>query len=288
MQARLAVDPIRAQTVSAAWLAAVRLALDAPGHRLFHQVTQIEDPTAEDPAVRQAVDGLLADLSLPPVETVANTIFPSGIAATSKSYEQLTERYRRLYPTLKRWPANVHGTYFGRLVAYPAAGQHIDQLAELIRKLRTELRTSVPKAARYEVNLAAPGETFPTPSPAANGTAFDASEKDATVVAQPLPIHCPGQDTGAMAFPCGPLPQPVPGAACLRQLPWPWPPAPLRWRADRVAGGRTHGYRCLRSDRPQGPTAHLAHHDPVGPRYGSCNISRQAIRAVGSLIHGPP
>ncbi len=202
MQARLAVDPIRAQTVSAAWLAAVRLALDAPGHRLFHQVTQIEDPTAEDPAVRQAVDGLLADLSLPPVETVANTIFPSGIAATSKSYEQLTERYRRLYPTLKRWPANVHGTYFGRLVAYPAAGQHIDQLAELIRKLRTELRTSVPKAARYEVNLAAPGETFPTPSPAANGTAFDASEKDATVVAQPLPIHCPGQDTGAMAFPC--------------------------------------------------------------------------------------
>jgi hypothetical protein len=201
MQARLAVDHIRAQTVSAAWLAAVRLALDAPGHRLFHLVTRIEDPTAEDPAVRQAVDGMLADLSLAPVETVANTIFPSGLAATSKSCEQLTDRYRRLYPTLKRWPANRHGTYFGRLADYPTEGQHIDQLAGLIRKLRTELRTSVPKAARYEVNLVAPDETFPAPSPAANGVAVDAPKNDATVVAQPLPVHSPGQDAG-LAFPC--------------------------------------------------------------------------------------
>jgi hypothetical protein len=132
---------------------------------------------------------------------VANTIFPARLAATSNGHEQLTDRYRKLYPTVKRWPANRHGTYFGRLVAYPAAGQHIDQLAELIRKLRTELRTSVPKAARYEVNLVAPGETFPTPSPAANGAAIDAPANDATVVAQPLPIHCPGQDAG-LAFPC--------------------------------------------------------------------------------------
>jgi hypothetical protein len=202
MQARLASDHVRAQTVSGAWLGAVRVALNSPGHRLFHLVTQVEDPTAEDPAVRQVADGLLADLELPPIETVANTIFPSGLAATSKNCEQLTQRYRRVYPTLKRWRANRPGTYFGRLVAYPAAGQEIDQLGELIRKLRAELGTSGPKAARYEVSLVAPGETLPTPSPASTEVASDTDETDTDVLSQPLPIQCPGEDFAAMAFPC--------------------------------------------------------------------------------------
>jgi hypothetical protein len=202
MQARLALDPIRAQTVSGAWLGAVRAALNSPGHRLFHLVTRVEDPTAEDPAVRQVADRLLADLELPPIETVANTIFPSGLAATSKSCEQLTERYRKMYPTIKRWRANHHGTYFGRLVAYPAADQQIDQLGELIRKLQAELSTRGPKAARYELSLAAPGEIFPTPAPPSIGATSNMAENDGGVLPQPLPIHCPGQDVAAMAFPC--------------------------------------------------------------------------------------
>ena len=118
MPARLASDHVRAQTVSGAWLGAVRAALDSPSHRLFHLVTRIEQPIAEDNAVRQAADGLLADLNLPPIETVANTIFPSGLAATSKNWEHLSQRYRKAYPTLKRWRANPSRNLFrpaGRL-----------------------------------------------------------------------------------------------------------------------------------------------------------------------------
>jgi hypothetical protein len=66
MQPRLASDHVRARTVSEAWLGAARIALDSPGHRLFHLVTQIDDPTAEDPVVRQVVDRLLTDLNLDP------------------------------------------------------------------------------------------------------------------------------------------------------------------------------------------------------------------------------
>lgn len=202
MQARLASDHVRAQTVSEAWLGAVRIALNSPGHRLFHLVTHIEHPIAENAAVRQVADGLLADLKLPPIETVANTIFPSGLAATSKNCEHLTQRYRKAYPTLKRWRANRPGTYFGRLVAYPAAGQEIDQLGELIRKLRAEFGTSGPKAARYELSLVVPGETLPTPSPTSTGVASDTDENDTDTLSQPLPIQCPGEDVAAMAFPC--------------------------------------------------------------------------------------
>ena len=132
MPARLASDQVRAQTVSGAWLGAVRTALNSPSPRLFHLVTRIEQPIAEDAAVRQAADGLLADLKLPPIETVANTIFPSELAATSKNWEHLSQRYRKAYPTLKRWRANRPGTYFGRLVAYPAAGQEIDQVVSAV------------------------------------------------------------------------------------------------------------------------------------------------------------
>jgi hypothetical protein len=202
MPARLASDHVRAQTVSGAWLGAVRTALDSPSHRLFHLVTRIEQPIAEDDAVRQAADGLLADLKLPPIETVANTIFPSGLAATSKNWEHLSQRYRKAYPTLKRWRANRPGTYFGRLVAYPAAGQEIDQVGELIRKLRVELGTAGPKAARYELSLVAPGEALPAPSHAPTGVASDSDDNDAGALSQPLPVQCPGEDVAAMAFPC--------------------------------------------------------------------------------------
>jgi hypothetical protein len=202
MPARLASDDVRAQTVSGAWLGAVRTALNSPGYRLFHLVTRIEQPIAEDAAVRQVADGLLAELKLPPIETVANTIFPSGLAAISKNWEHLSRRYRKAYPTLKRWRANRPGTYFGRLVAYPAAGHEIDQVGELIRKLRVELGTAGPKAARYELSLVAPGEALPAPSSASTGVASDADGNHADALSQPLPIQCPGEDVAAMAFPC--------------------------------------------------------------------------------------
>ena len=120
----LAQDQVHGATVSEAWLNAVQVVDAAPERRLFHLVTRISDPVTEEPRIRAAADALLRDLDLAPVDTVANTIFPARLAAASAGPGELARRYRRLYPTLRRLhKSNRKGTYFGRIVAHPAAGR---------------------------------------------------------------------------------------------------------------------------------------------------------------------
>ena len=158
-QVTLAQDQVHGATVSEAWLNAVQVVDAAPQRRLFHLVTRISDPVTEEPRIRAAADTLLRDLDLAPVDTVANTIFPARLAAASAGPGELAQRYRRIYPTLRRLhKSNRKGTYFGRIVAHPAAGGERDQLADLIERLNTELRTPGPKSARYEMNISGPGE----------------------------------------------------------------------------------------------------------------------------------
>jgi hypothetical protein len=190
----LAHDQVNGTTVSDAWLNAVQVVDEAPKRRLFHLVTRISDPVTEQPQIRAAADALIRGRDLASIETVANTIFPAQLAAVSASPGELAERYRRLYPTLRRLHKNNQkGTYFGRIVAYPAAGGEQDQLADLIRRLRTELQTPGPKSARYEMNVsgagdsADPTEAYPVPE---------------LTDAGPLHVYATGRDTSAMAFPC--------------------------------------------------------------------------------------
>ncbi|MGH9252211.1 MAG: hypothetical protein ACRD0W_22250, partial [Acidimicrobiales bacterium] len=132
----------------------------------------------EDDRIRAAADALLADLEFAEIKTVANTIFPSALAATCATPETLCERYRAMYPTLQKLDkGNRFGIYFGRVVAYPGVDGDHDQLAATIAKLRTERASRGPKSARYEIGISDPVQTD-------------------------VHIYVPGVDTSPMGFPC--------------------------------------------------------------------------------------
>jgi len=174
---------VDAENVSEAWLQAMRALFACPGRRAIHAVVRMADPAAELDVTWSALDGWLAQHELYSIETVANTIFPAHIAAASRDHAHLVERYRRMYPALrKRLPANRAGTYFGRLVAYPSADGAFDQLGAVIDRIRRERVGGNAKQARYEAALTHPA-----------GLAAD------TAVAT---VYMPGGDNSAMGFPC--------------------------------------------------------------------------------------
>ncbi len=190
----LAQDQVHGTTMSEAWLNAVQVVDAAPQRRLFHLVTRINDPVTEEPRIRNAADILLRDLDLAPVDTVANTIFPAGLAATSAGPGELAQRYRRMYPVVRRLhKSNRKGTYFGRIVAHPAADGERDQLADLIERLSTEMRTPGPKSARYEVNISGAGELARTAEVCPMAEPADGG---------PIHVYAAGRDTSPMGFPC--------------------------------------------------------------------------------------
>ncbi|AYF78517.1 hypothetical protein D7D52_37085 [Nocardia yunnanensis] len=171
---------VHAPDLSTAWLQTTLAVHAAPGRRALHTVTHIVDAAkVEQPRIRAAADDLLDEIDLQPVDTVANTIFPAALALQTSNPAELAERYRRLYPSLKRLERrNNRGTYFLRLVAYPAEKGPVDQLGHLIDTLIMERANAAPKRARYETSLHVPDTEIS------------------------VPIFEPGRDTTAMAFPC--------------------------------------------------------------------------------------
>ncbi len=98
---RTATGIVSATTLSDAWLETLVQVVEAPDRKLFHTVTRITEPAAENPAVRAAADDLLAALDYQPIETVANTLFPVQLANSSQDAAHLGERYRAMYPTIR-------------------------------------------------------------------------------------------------------------------------------------------------------------------------------------------
>ena len=186
------VIAVSGSSVSSAWLAVCR-AMDGGSPAAYHTVVRIEDPLAEDPAVRAAVDGILATARLQSVRTVANTIFPAAVAAGSQGHLDLARRYAEMLPSVRRLSgANIHGTYFGRLVAYPGPGGPVNQLGAIITRLRSETAKvgtgTGPMTAAYEAVFAAPGD---------NG-----SVEPGCAVALHAEVRVPGQDNRVRGFPC--------------------------------------------------------------------------------------
>ncbi|MGW6638256.1 hypothetical protein [Streptomyces cyaneofuscatus] len=150
---------VDAPDISRAWLEACTRLAQAPGKKAFHTVVRIADPLAEDPYLRAELDRVRAARTkepLYPIDTVVNTLFPVGLAATCSTHEELTDRYRAFYPRLREVRRNTHGTYFGRLVAYPGTPEKpepVDQLARVIRRL-DKLRSSSKWSAVYEAGTA--------------------------------------------------------------------------------------------------------------------------------------
>lgn len=169
---------VRGENLSLAWARTLVSVGDAPDHKAVHVITRIDDPTAEDPQIRQLADGLLAGLDCRPVETVANTLFPHAMSLLTPDPEDLAARYLEALPTIRRLDrANARGTYFERLVNYPAPdGRRINQISEIIRRIGQERGYSGSKTARYEVGL----EHF----------------------SESIPVQEPSRDTSPMDFPC--------------------------------------------------------------------------------------
>lgn len=196
---RLSPSSVNEENLSSAWLETCRAVSGLPEWRAFHHVTRIAHPTVENPAIRQAIDELLSEYDLDPVETVSNTIFPAAMAKRCETPAQLAERYRRAYPRIKKFPGNDKGTYFGRIVAYPhGKNQQYDQLNRLLEKFQTERSTRGPMSARYEVSLECP-ESDALGTNDAGQVPVSVSAKEVTGTAS---IVVPINNTARMRFPC--------------------------------------------------------------------------------------
>jgi hypothetical protein len=181
----MAFVTIEAASISGAWTEAMAKLFKCDKRKAIHTVVRITSPVAVVDGTWQQLDDLLARRELYSIETVANTIFPYQIAATSRDHTDLVRRYRAMYDVIQqRLPINRLGTYFGRLVGYPRDDTLVDQLGAVIDHIGIELGTPRPKGARYEAAIAHPDDL-----------ALDAA---GTAVG----VYLPGTDNGAMGFPC--------------------------------------------------------------------------------------
>lgn len=191
---------IRESTTSAAWLNVVDLAAATHPERLLHLHLTITEPGSEDSAVRATVDAMLAALGKAPVQTVVNTLFPAALAQLSKSPEELSSRYGNMYKRIQRESgANGRGTYFGRLVCYPARDKPVNQLTRLIEQLRRdEDAVRSRPAAIYEATISTAASV-----PQQDRQPLDDDEADEDLAsAISVPIYAPTPDTIPQGFPC--------------------------------------------------------------------------------------
>lgn len=186
-------------TLSEAWLATVAGVDAASGQKLFHTLTRVGRPGEETEDIRQGVDRLLLSKKLSSVETVANTIFPAAMASRCASQGELAERYRALYPSLRRFPGNGAGTYFGRMVAFPSVlrDEPFDQLGKIIDRLRQQLTHPGPMSTPYQLNIEAADPAIdPSTGP---GDDTDGSGDDGGLPAAPVYTI---SDNSTRGFPC--------------------------------------------------------------------------------------
>lgn len=182
----LAQDPV---DLARAWLDTILAVSAQPQSKALHVITPINSVESDgEVRIHRAAGDLLEQLGLPPVSTVANTIFPQAMAQQTPDIAELTDRYLKVLPDLKRLDShNRRGTYFSRLIAYPAASGPVNQIERVITNLRTELASDAPMSARYETSLQVPDGQHPD-SPATQDVA--------------APVQDPGRDNHPRGFPC--------------------------------------------------------------------------------------
>jgi hypothetical protein len=149
---------VRGQTTGEAWAKAIRAFPDS--RELFGLVVDIEDPSeTKIEAFANPLDDLLERLGEQSIQTVANTIFPRALAASSRSRKRLYERYLALHEVLRRAARskNSKGLYFERLLRYPLQGNaaRANQLETIITSLRDEHGNGLKHA--FELQVFAPG-----------------------------------------------------------------------------------------------------------------------------------
>lgn len=139
-------------SVSAGWLGACAAFLAVDASEANHLLIRMRAPLPEDVAVRADAERFLAELGYQPINEVRNTIFPAEVAADLPEPADLAADYREHYDFIKRL-GSPHGTYFGRMCAYPGGDDDLDdQLTATSRKL-THARSGKRWKATYEINI---------------------------------------------------------------------------------------------------------------------------------------
>jgi thymidylate synthase len=155
---------ISANSLSRAWLQAVAHLQSTPGRKAVHLMLRIADPSVDESEIHAAAQQLIDTFNAgkpeskhkPDIDTTRNTMFPASWAFRNPEPADLAAYYRDRYQRLRSHPGNSFGTYFGRMVAYPRESKHDhggDQLTELVRKVRQEVKARGPKSSRYEINI---------------------------------------------------------------------------------------------------------------------------------------
>lgn len=120
-------------------------------------VVYIADPTALDQSLHQRVVEFARQHALHNPKNVAYSIFPWRLYERQGNIDCLLVRYlgaRGLYERLRRLSPGMWGTYFYRMTAYPAADGPVNQLANVIKAIRS--RSTVCRAA-YTLVIPVPG-----------------------------------------------------------------------------------------------------------------------------------
>ena len=156
---------ILGNTLADAWLADLEH-LNNCGREEWNLVTTIADPDPDliDADLIATVDAQLHAKGKQRVMTVANTIFPEALLRGAVNRKQFYARYLAALSRLRKLKGNGHGTYFGRLIAYPGGaardGESTNQIEAIITKLRSQLATKGPKRFIYQAQIFASNRDY--------------------------------------------------------------------------------------------------------------------------------
>jgi len=149
---------VSGNTVSHAWLAAVRHLQDTASGQCSNLAVSMRNPTTEDAAIRRELDTFIRASRprhpIPKIETVAGTIFPAAFyrPAAADPQRHLYEWEAKIRAVVRKHPENRHGTYFERLVAYPGKNDEtFNQLHHILERLRSAAAHGWRHANFYEL-----------------------------------------------------------------------------------------------------------------------------------------
>jgi len=199
-------NTIRTTNLSLGWMQALEHLLLCGG-KATNIMVVVERVHEEIPAIRQLLDTFIIERNqrqrmkhqqihhkkqsayrdLFPVATVANTLFPQGLYNPQRDNARafLYSEYEQSFSVIKRFRANIYGTYFRRMVAYPDGDTTINQLEIIIQRLQNQLRSPNPLSSAYEIGIDEVDDMY--------------AEDDAT---EALRIYAPDRDTRLRGFPC--------------------------------------------------------------------------------------
>ena len=114
---------VQSNNLSLAWAEAFMTISEETGGQIMPFMISITGFDGDQPeelsTIREILDDTLAEEGKASCGTVANTIFPDSLWYPEAGREKLYARYYRLVPRLKKvCRANLHGTYFERLIDF--------------------------------------------------------------------------------------------------------------------------------------------------------------------------